>query len=697
MKLTSISYQIVICLLLHGIWYLSPTTVFAQVKQVGHVTLQNSGRKPLSNVQVRAIGAIPAESDAKGHFTLQYNKARQGQLLLLDQVYKAGYELVNERALSKWVLSSSGIVPIVMCPSGTLIAAQQKYYDIGRDYNMTRYAEACDKLEKQLHKNAISIAQYNTQLDSLSSSLQRTMSQLEEYAYNMACYNHDDLNTMSEQALALVEKGCINEALSLYATANLTAIYKGLNAKISRDQEEMNAMIPSLHLNADVYLFAGGEENLQKAEEIYKAIALSDTTNATNLSEYGKFLSEQRVNMSQAKEWWIRAVRHSTDSLQLAELYAGIAMSEIYEDHMHKAFEHLKQSIKIYTDLTRQTDSKDNDYLNMSYAITYCITECRYWLKKGEMANAVRIMLNGIDYAHKALQKNPEKYVSQYSVFVFELTNSMHELFVQTQQKTDKNLEVLKEMNQAVVDLFNITEQKEHLKMANWLAGSYLLLATACANWGHTNESITYADSCNYVIEQNKKRNPVLFANIEADLIIVKGMNMIAKQEYIPAADYAYKAYSKLKSLPYAAKGMMQALHILALTTPALEERAALEYSNLALNEMRKSSHSLTKKKMYDIYYVYTYLHAIYGKELPACENVLLEMIRFIDLHDIKREWITDENIEDFFTPFFALYHKKIVSSKEHKLQVIEQGGQLLEKYIDLKEGYMYRLLLKGL
>lgn len=159
-----------ICLM----WYMYVPAGYAQVKQVGRVTLQNSGNKPLANVQVRAIGAIPTGSDSGGRFTLQYNKARKGQLLLLDQVYKAGYELVNERALSQWVLSSSHILPIVMCPVGSLVAAQEKYYNIGYNYNMSRYNEACNKLKKQLRKNAISVAQYNKLLDSLSLSLQKT-------------------------------------------------------------------------------------------------------------------------------------------------------------------------------------------------------------------------------------------------------------------------------------------------------------------------------------------------------------------------------------------------------------------------------------------------------------------------------------------------------------------------------------------
>ena len=524
-----------------------------------------------------------------------------------------------------------------------------------------------------------------------------TMSQLEEYAYNMACCNRDELNTMSEQALSFVEEGRINEALSLYANANLTAIYKGINAKISQGREEMNAMLPSLYLNADIYLFAGGEENLQKAEEIYRAIALSDTTNATNMLEYGKFLSERRARMSQAKDWWIRAARYSTDSMQLAELYAGIALAELYDDHMKEASEYLNQSLEIYSDLVNQADLKDNAYLNMSYATTYCITECRYWLKMGKNGEAVLVMSKGVDYANKALQKNPPKYMLPYTIFIHEYATSIHEFFVQIQQKTDENLMLLKEISHNMIDLFNISEPKDRLNMAHWLAGTYLLLATSYSNWGLTDESDAYIDSCSHVLEQYKERNPILFSKTEANLILVKGINLIQNQQYILAANYVYEAYSRLKMLPYAAKSRMQAMHILAIASLGLEEKLALEYSSLALKEMRNSSYSLPKRKMYNIYYAYTYLHAVAGKDLLECEKTLFELIRFIDLNDSKREWITDESLENFFIPIFALYHKNIVSSKEYKSQVIAYAFRLLEKYPDLKEGDTYRMILTEL
>ena len=40
---------------------------------------------------------------------------------------------------------ASGIkgLPIVMCPKGTLAAAQEKYYEIGKQHNMQKYGQAC--------------------------------------------------------------------------------------------------------------------------------------------------------------------------------------------------------------------------------------------------------------------------------------------------------------------------------------------------------------------------------------------------------------------------------------------------------------------------------------------------------------------------------------------------------------------------
>ena len=287
----------------------------AQVKQHGQVTLQNSGRKPLAGVQIRAKGAVPASSDVQGNFNLHFNKARPGQLLLLDEVYKDGYELVNEQALKQWFVSGNRPLPIVMCPKGTLAAAQAKYYDIGKQYNMERYNNVCKQLEEQLKQNKISTEKYNAELDKLSANYLQTMQQIEDYAYAMACYNRDDLNQMGAEALTLVEAGKVDEALKLYADAQLDRLYIGLDKKLEQEAQQMEAMLPSLRLNADLCLFAGGEENLQKAQDIYEAIALSDTTNATYAFEYANFLSDHRFMLKEVQSWILLALRQTHTGL----------------------------------------------------------------------------------------------------------------------------------------------------------------------------------------------------------------------------------------------------------------------------------------------------------------------------------------------------------------------------------------------
>ena len=326
----------------------------AQIKQAGQVTLQNSGRQPLSGVQVRAMGAVPASSDGQGKFNLHFNKARPGQMLFLDEVYKEGYELVNEQTLKQWIISTSRNLPIVMCPKGTLAAAQEKYYEIGKSHNMARYTEACKKLDEQLKQNALSVEQYNRQLDALSKAYQQTMNQLESYAYAMACYNRDELDQMSARALALVEQGDVDGALALYKDAQLIRLYQGLNYGAEQERKDMENMLPSLRLNADICLFAGGEENYQKAENIYRSIALSDTTNAGYAFEYATFLTEQRFKLKEAKPWLQRALRHSTDSLQMAELYAGLGMITTYTGEMKQSFAYLTRAKVIYTELLKQ-------------------------------------------------------------------------------------------------------------------------------------------------------------------------------------------------------------------------------------------------------------------------------------------------------------------------------------------------------
>lgn len=673
--------------------------VCAQVRQAGKVTLQNSGRKPLSGVQVKAMGAVPASSDVQGNFSLHFNKARPGQMLLLDEVYKEGYELVNEQALKRWTVSSSRTLPIVMCPKGTLASAQEKYYEIGKSHNMARYAEACSKLEEQLKQNRLSVEQYNARLNEISEAYQKTMAQLEDYAYAMACYNRDDLDRMSVRALALVEQGKVDEALSLYEKAQLVRMYQGLEVKEIQAKQELESMLPSLRLNADICLFAGGEENIGKARDIYEAIAWSDTTNVSYAYEYAEFLTGQLLLFEEAKPWLLRALRHTTDPLQRAELYSGLGMITTYTGEMKQSLSYLAQAEDIYNELEAQEDYKDDAYFNMAYA-TCALNEGHFWLASRKSINAFEVLEGGLKSAAKAVQLQPEKYVYQFAFYTTDLLGAANSFAVQYQQKTDDILQNAVTFGSLALEMLDWADEKERIKIAQLRAGIYHRLSVIYANFGQTGPGMAYADSCRMVVEENEALNPVLFRPLLAQNLSAFGHNLLRAEEYGAAIPYFFESYQISKDLPYLAGTTSSALYGLVSCAPGMTEKQVVEYSRLAVDYMRAHPRVLAPRKALDVYWTYICLNAALGKDLPFCEEVMQEMLAFIQKEDTEKVWFDDVSyVEQLATMLYAMYrhHGTVVTDRKTKRAVLDKAIEIVGRYPDLPEMEINQQVIEAL
>lgn len=673
--------------------------VCAQMRQAGKVTLQNSGRKPLSGVQVKAMGAVPASSDVQGNFSLHFNKARPGQLLLLDEVYKEGYELVNEQALKRWTVSSSRTLPVVMCPKGTLASAQEKYYEIGKSHNMARYAEACHKLEEQLKQNRLSVEQYNARLNEISEAYQKTMAQLEDYAYAMACYNRDDLDRMSVRALALVEQGKVDEALSLYEKAQLVRIYQGLEVKEIQAEQELESMLPSLRLNADICLFAGGEENIGKARDIYEAIAWSDTTNASYAYEYAEFLTGQLLLFEEAKPWLLRALRHTTDPLQRAELYSGLGMITTYTGELKQSQSYLAKAGGIYEELVTQEDYKNDAYFNMAYA-TYALNEGRFWDASEMSINAFEVLAEGLKYATKAVQLQPEKYVYQFAFYTTDLLGATNDFAVQYRQKKDDILQGAVTFGSLALEMLDWADEKEKIKIAQLKAGIYNGLSVIYANFGQTEPSMTYADSCRMVVEENEALNPVLFRPLLAQNLTAVGQNLYLAEEYEAAIPYFFESYQISKDLPFLTRTTLSALHALMLCVPGMTEKQIVELSRLAVDFLRAHPQVLAPRIAFDIYWIYINLNAALGKDLPFCEEMMLEMLALIQEEDTEKVWFDDVSyVEQLATVLYAMYrhHGTVVTDRKTKRAVLDKAIEIVGRYPDLPEMEINQQVIEAL
>ena len=125
----------------------------AQVVQRGVVLEMNSGNRPLAGVEIRATGAAPSDSDQEGQFVLSFVSSLPGDPLLLDGVYKKGFEMVNREKVDNWNLSSDAVLKIVLGRTEMIDALRKKYYQIGVSASEREYHAALVELEtrRKLH------------------------------------------------------------------------------------------------------------------------------------------------------------------------------------------------------------------------------------------------------------------------------------------------------------------------------------------------------------------------------------------------------------------------------------------------------------------------------------------------------------------------------------------------------------------
>ena len=322
----------------------------AQTIQRGKVVLQNSGHKSLPGTQVTAYGAQPTDTDNDGLFQLNFDKAESGDMTPLKEAYKKGYELVNKQETEKWILSDTKEMIIVMCPEGALKEAREKYYQIGTSTYVHRYENALSELDKQKESNRLTEKEYADKLETAYNELEKSQNLLHEYADMFSRINKDDLNELETKAFQLLERGKLDEAIALYENEKLL---DKLNVQIGIEKtatEEFNEMIPSLKRYAEICVFAGGKENIDKASEIYRTVAEADMNNFENILTYGVFLEKQNDYRS-AIDWFSKALSIASSKEQIAKSFYQLGEANDMQNNNEESEKSYKQSLEIYAAL----------------------------------------------------------------------------------------------------------------------------------------------------------------------------------------------------------------------------------------------------------------------------------------------------------------------------------------------------------
>lgn len=218
----------------------------AQVVQRGVVLEMNSGNRPLAGVEIRATGAAPSDSDQEGQFVLSFVSSLPGDPLLLDGVYKKGFEMVNREKVDNWNLSSDAVLKIVLGRTEMIDALRKKYYQIGVSASEREYHAALVELETRRKLQRLTDEEYVRRVDSLSQVQVTLKRRLEVYAMRFARLNRDELERTEQQALELLDKGDMEGAIRLYESMHTDSVLAQRVAGRQAADADVQLLLPSL-------------------------------------------------------------------------------------------------------------------------------------------------------------------------------------------------------------------------------------------------------------------------------------------------------------------------------------------------------------------------------------------------------------------------------------------------------------------
>jgi hypothetical protein len=306
-----------------------PCTVFGQVTVRGIVTEQNSGNKPVPGVQIKALGSAPEASDNAGAFQLTFAVKKPGERIIVSEVAKAGYEIVNKDVLGNWLIPADpqARTKIVMCPEGTLARNVLKYYDLSQAALTRGYHEKLQRLQAQRDSARIDARTFGEQAKILADQFANQQQRLEELAERFARENFDDCSTVHRQAFEAFSQGRIDEALRILESVNSAEeiakarAQKERGQRMERESRAMQSQSDSvIRQNIDKLLFQGdlyaASNRFDEADSAYATAAQADTTYFKGVNTYAEFLIRQR-HLDRAARWMpivLAAARSESDT-----------------------------------------------------------------------------------------------------------------------------------------------------------------------------------------------------------------------------------------------------------------------------------------------------------------------------------------------------------------------------------------------
>jgi len=486
-----------------------PCLLQAQTTVKGFVTEQNSGNKPISGVQIKALGTEPELSDNAGQFQLNFTNKKAGDRIIVSEITKKGYEIVNKDIVNNWVITNYADkkTKIIMCPEGLIAKNTLKYYEISLAGLTRGYHDRNKRLQEKLSKTEIDALTYSKLADSLARQFDNQQKQLEKLADKFARENFDDCSAIHQQAFQSFKMGNIEEAIRILETVDSeTEIAKAKQQQnkaekiinegidmLSQSKNIIQQNISKLMFQKDLYITSF---RFQEAEQCFIAALNADTTNFETIFAFAKYFYNN-VELEKSITWQTKALELASNDIDKSEVlnYLGIIMRNT--DQIDSAEANFKEAIRIRRKLAESDPKVFNLFLANSLSNIANVQMIKSKYKESEINDTEALNLLKESDMNNPDVKNEIASVLSSLIDIMSLSNQI-----------DKAKKYLTESEKLYNELISIN-YKEKFNHFAWTP--YYRLANIQLKQGKTIEAEANLDTSLNLFRKLANQNPSLY------------------------------------------------------------------------------------------------------------------------------------------------------------------------------------------
>ena len=304
-------------------------------------------RTPLGGVYIKAIASDNGEvsDDSTGTFTLILNNLKMGSPIGNVRVTKQGMMIFNQQAVDEWSVRKNPLC-LILCNAEDFQKQKDNLIAIGRNEAKKRYDKRLTELKNQNDAKQLQLDEYYNKLDSLENEYQNALKHMDEYADVFARIDESEVDTVSQRAIEMFNKGEIEEAIRLLEQQN----YLEKILKANRTIEQANELISTAEqaktlAEQDKEKYIRGiktqiagyklQNEWDKAKELLRSLA-DELNTLESIFDYAIFCQVQTdfPNAEKYYQKFIKALQESSqmDSINKVALLSNVqvALASIY-------------------------------------------------------------------------------------------------------------------------------------------------------------------------------------------------------------------------------------------------------------------------------------------------------------------------------------------------------------------------------